>query len=81
MSTKKKLSTKEYTLLQKIRKDSVEIASTLGELEYQKIAFDIQIENQKDKIRELKKVEAEFFEDLKNKYGNIVLNVETGEMN
>jgi hypothetical protein len=77
----KKLSTEEFEQLQQIRKESVDIASTLGELNYQKISLDLQIEDQKNKIKDLKTKEARFFEDLRATYGNVVLNIDTGEIN
>ena len=77
----KKLSTEEFEQLQQIRKESVDIASTLGELNYQKISLDLQIEDQKNKIKDLKVKEAKFFDDLRATYGNVVLNIDTGEIN
>ena len=37
------------------------------------------MEDQKQKIKDLKKSEGLFFEELKDKYGNININIETGE--
>jgi hypothetical protein len=82
MSTEqKKLNQQEFDRLQKIRQASVEVASTLGELSYQKISLDLQIENQKEKIKNIKEEETSFFDDLREKYGNVVLNIDTGEIN
>lgn len=76
-----KLSEQEFETLQQIRKEGVEIASSLGELNYQKISLDLQIEEQKSKIKELKSKEFVFFDSLKQKYGNVTLNIDTGELN
>lgn len=76
-----KLSEQEFETLQEIRKEGVEIASALGELNYQKISLELQIEEQKSKIKELKSKEFVFFDSLKQKYGNVTLNIDTGELN
>lgn len=69
----------ELKRVQLIKKDAIEIASTLGELEYQKISLDLLIDDQKDKIRQLKKEEEKLFVELRDKYGNVNINIETGE--
>lgn len=74
-----KLTDNELERLHLIRKDSLEIASTLGELQYQKTVLELMMDDQKEKIKLLKKSEAKFFEELKDKYGNININIETGE--
>jgi hypothetical protein len=74
-----KLTENELERLQLIRKDSLEIASALGELQYQKTVLELLMDDQKQKIKELKKSEALLFEELKQKYGNININIETGE--
>lgn len=74
-----KLTENELERLHLVRKDSLEIASTLGELQYQKTVLDLMMEEQKDKIKQLKKSEASLFEELKEKYGSVNINIETGE--
>jgi hypothetical protein len=69
----------ELKRVQLIKKDAIEIASTLGELEYQKISLDLLIDDQKDKIKQLKKEEEKLFVELRDKYGNVNINIETGE--
>jgi hypothetical protein len=73
-----KLSEKEFDKLQKIKNEAIEIATNLGELEYQKISTELKIEEQKEKIRSLKAEEAAFFEEITETYGNVVINIETG---
>ena len=58
--------------------EAVEIASLLGELEYQKISTELKIEEQKERIRILKGKEAKLFEELTKIHGNVVINIETG---
>lgn len=69
----------ELKRVQLIKKEAIEIASTLGELEYQKISLDLLVDDQKDKIKELKKEEEKLFVELRDKYGNVNINIETGE--
>lgn len=74
-----KLTENELERLHQVRKDSLEIASALGELQYQKTVLELLMEDQKQKIKDLKKSEGLLFEELKEKYGNININIETGE--
>jgi len=74
-----KLTDTELQRIQFIKKDALEIASTLGELQYQKVSIDLLIEEEKQKIKELKKTEKQLFEELRDKYGNVNINIETGE--
>ena len=74
-----KITEDELKRIEIIKKDSLEIASTLGELQYQKISIDLFIEEQKERIKDLKKEEAKLFQELRDKYGNVNINIETGE--
>ena len=74
-----KLTENELERLHQVRKDSLEIASALGELQYQKTVLELLMEDQKQKIKDLKKSEGLLFEELKDKYGNININIETRE--
>lgn len=74
-----KLTDTELQRIQLIKKDALEIASSLGELQYQKISIDLLIEQETKKIKELKKSEVELFEELREKYGSVNINIETGE--
>ena len=74
-----KLTENELERLHQVRKDSLEIASALGELQYQKTVLELLMDTQKEKIKELKKSETLLFEELRGKYGTININIETGE--
>jgi len=74
-----KLTENELERIHQVRKDSLEIASALGELQYQKTVLELLMEDQKEKIKDLKKSEGLLFEELKDKYGNVNINIETGE--
>lgn len=74
-----KLTDTELQLIQLIKKDALEVASTLGELSYQKMTIDLLIEEEKMKVRDIKAREAKILDELKEKYGNVSINIETGE--
>jgi hypothetical protein len=74
-----KITDEELKRLETVKNKVLEVASILGELNYQKIVIDDQIDQQKDSIRRIKKEESDLFEELKSKYGNISINIQTGE--
>lgn len=76
----KKLTDREFEEIQDIRKKVTEIASILGDLNYQKMALDIMIDEQRSKVIEVKRREAALFEEIRNAYGNVTVNLETGEV-
>jgi hypothetical protein len=74
-----KLTETEIQLVQLIKRDALEVASTLGELSYQKMTIDLLIDEEKKKIKDIKEREAKILGELKEKYGNVSINIETGE--
>ena len=74
-----KLTDTELQLVQLIKRDTLEVASTLGELSYQKMTLDLLIDEEKKKIKDIKDREAKILGELKEKYGNVSINIETGE--
>lgn len=74
-----KVTETELQRISLIKKDALEFASYLGELEYQKTILDFQVQDVKSKIKDLRAEEAKIFEELRSKYGNININLETGE--
>ena len=74
-----KLTDTELQLVQLIKRDALEVASTLGELGYQKMALELLIEDEKKKVKDIKERETKIFEELKEKYGTVSINIETGE--
>ena len=79
MEEQKKLSETELGLIQLIKQDAIDIASTLGQLNYQKTVLELQIQEQTNKIKDIRSREELFFSDLRDKYGDISLNINTGE--
>lgn len=80
MEESNKLTPEELARINSVREDALEIASKLGELEFQKISLEILIDKQKKEIIKLKSFEEEVFEDIKSKYGNVTINIETGDI-
>lgn len=76
----KKLSNEEFEEIQDLRKSVSEVATILGDLNYQKMVLDIMIEEQKSKVTEIKRKEASVFEKIRTNYGNVSVNIETGEI-
>jgi hypothetical protein len=76
-----KLTDNELQRIQLIKRDTIEVATTLGELEFQKITIDLLIEEEKKKIKDIKQRESQIFSELKETYGTISVNIETGEFN
>jgi len=79
MAQVNKITENELQRISTIKKESLEIASVLGELNYQKTLIELQLEGQKQRIVELRKDEEKLFADLKDNYGNISINLESGE--
>lgn len=79
MSEQNKLSETEFGRLKLVQKDTIEIITSLGELEYQKILLQKQIDDLKKTAIEIKNREQELLKELSDKYGTISLNLETGE--
>lgn len=74
-----KITDEELQRLQLLKQDSIEVATSLGQLNYQKISIELLIEEEKKKIKEIKKRETEILQELQATYGNVGINIETGE--
>ena len=74
-----KITEEELKKIEVIKQQTLEVASALGELNYQKIIIDQQIDLQKEKVYRLKNEEALLFQELREKYGNVSINIESGE--
>ena len=75
-----KLTTDELSKIKLIKQDALEIASKLGELEFQKISIELKIDEQKKEIAALKLREQSILEEITSKYGDVTINIETGEI-
>lgn len=74
-----KITDSELQRLQLLKQDSIEVATTLGQLNYQKISIELLIEEEKKKIEDIKKREAQIFQELQDAYGNVSINIDTGD--
>jgi len=74
-----KITDQELKEINDIKQDISQVVYSLGELEYQKVSIDFIIDDLKSKIKEIKAKEAKVLNGLKDKYGNVNINIETGE--
>lgn len=74
-----KITQDEQKQLNDIKNDVLSIIGALGELEYQKTVLEIQIVEQKEKVKQVKSKESWILKQLENAYGNVSINLETGE--
>ncbi len=75
-----KLTHEEFQQINLIKSDALEVAALLGELEYQKMSIELDMEEQKKKIKEIRVKEKQVFEEIRSKYGAVSINTETGEI-
>ncbi len=74
-----KITDTELQRIELVKKDALEVASALGELSYQKLSIELLIEEQKKRIKQIKDQEESLLQELKDKYGNVSINIETGD--
>jgi hypothetical protein len=74
-----KVTENELQRIAFIKKEALDIASALGELQYQKEIIELQIGSQREKIKDVRNQEDKLFVELRDNYGNISINIETGE--
>lgn len=79
VTEKNVLSKEELDTLQSLQQDFQSIQFELGEIEIIKIQMEERYENIKKLLKETQTREQSFTNSLKEKYGDISLNVETGE--
>ena len=76
----KQLTPEELQQINLIKSDALEVAALLGELEYQKMSIELDMEEQKKRIKEIRVKEKQVFEEIRSKYGAVSINTETGEI-
>lgn len=74
-----KVTEEELKSIAEIRQEISQIVYALGELEYQQLVLESSKEEIKNKMKESRVKEAGLFNDLRTKYGNVNINIETGE--
>ena len=75
-----KLTPEELQQINLIKSDALEVAALLGELEYQKMSIELDMEEQRQRIKEIRVKEKHVFEEIRSKYGAVSINTETGEI-
>lgn len=74
------LTPEELQQINLVRNDALEVASSLGQLQYQKLVLELEQEELKAKIKRIKQKEKEVFEEIRSKYGDVSINIENGEI-
>lgn len=74
-----KITDQELKLVSEIKNEISQIVYALGELEYQSIILEASKHDIKGKMSEARSKEIALFNDLRSKYGNVAINIETGE--
>ena len=74
-----KITEEELKQINDFKQQTMDLVYSLGELQYQRISIDILVDDLKEKIKDQKTKENQLLTDLKNKYGNVNINIETGE--
>ena len=75
-----KLTQEELQQITLIKSDALEVAALLGELVYQKMSIELDMEEQRKRIKEIRVKEKQVFEEIRSKYGTVSINTETGEI-
>lgn len=74
-----KITEEELKQINDFKQQTMELVYSLGELEYQKVTLQILVDDLKEKIKDQKLRENQMLVDLRNRYGNVNINIETGE--
>lgn len=74
-----KITEEEFKAVSDIKNDISQIIYALGELEYQSLLLEASKQEVKSKMAEARSKEIKLFTDLRSKYGNVTINIETGE--
>lgn len=74
----KALTQEELQQLKDIRSEVLQLASTLGELSYQEVLLSIDKARVADAVKEVRIKEQALFAEFGKKYGDGVVNIETG---
>lgn len=74
------LSQEELQQIQDTRKQMVELASALGELAYQETVLSIEKQKLTENVKTLREKERVLLDEFGKKYGDGIINLETGEI-
>jgi hypothetical protein len=74
------LTPEELQEFQSYRTEVNNLASVLGELTYQKTLIDFELDSVKANIKEVAQKQRAQLRELGNKYGNVLIDFETGKL-
>ena len=74
------LSQEELQQIQQVRKQMVELASTLGEIAFQEAVISIEKQKLTEAVKNAREKERLLLDEFGKKYGDGIINLETGEI-
>lgn len=74
----KKITDKELDEVKKIQNLNNELANKLGNIEFSRISLNIEYENLRNSVFEAKKKQADILRKLSDKYGDVIIDPNTG---
>ena len=74
-----KITDEELKQIGELKQQTTQIVYSLGELQYQRLSIEVAEEDLKTVLKETKLKESNLLKELKEKYGNVSINIETGE--
>ena len=74
-----KITDEELKQIGELKQQTTQLVYGLGELQYQRISLEIAEEDLKRLLKDTKVKESTLLKELKEKYGNVSINIETGE--
>ena len=74
-----KITDQELKQISDLKQETTQVVYALGEVQYQRVSLDLVEEDLKKTMREIKTRETSLLTQLKEKYGNVNINIETGE--
>lgn len=78
MSEVKTVTPEELQALKSLRDESDKYIINLGQIQYQRVLLQVQEDQFKEGLLKLKSAEKEITDKLTEKYGNIIVDIETG---
>jgi hypothetical protein len=74
-----KITDEELKQIGELKQQTTQIVYNLGELQYQRFSIEAAEDELRGVLKETKLKEANILKALKDKYGNVSINIETGE--
>lgn len=74
-----KITDEELKRVADLKGETSQLIYSLGEIQYQKVSLDLLEDQVREQIKDFKAKELQFLNELKQKYGNVSINIETGE--